>query len=256
MKKLPCHVVADPVGNITVLVTEPVSIEMQPSVAEEFFAAEPFCEQVGFISLQPESRTVTIRMSGGEFCGNATLSSAAYACHQLGLSAAHITVNFSGIPAPLNVSVEQTGGGSYTGSVFMPLPVKCFSAVLSFGPDTFRLPVVRFPGISHVIMKEPLPRAAAEAAIREWCRELDVPALGLMLLDGDVLTPLVYVRDVDSLYWEHSCASGTCAAVYNQYFLSGKPFSASFQEPGGILSAEAGDGFLKLHGTVTFPDLA
>jgi diaminopimelate epimerase len=46
--------------------------------------------------------------------------------------------------------------------------------------------------------------------------EFAPPALGVMFYDKDTssLTPVVYVADVDSTYFEGSCASGTVAASF------------------------------------------
>ena len=254
MDSLPRFVVADPTGNITVLVTDPVDISRQASVAAELFSAVPRCEQVGYVSLLPDSHQVSIRMSGGEFCGNATLSAAAFACREYGLDSGSISVLFDGISSPLTVAVQKTETGTYSGRVQMPLPESCSSGTFLLGGREYFLPVVRFPGIIHILLSEPVAEADAEIAVRLWCHQLDVPALGLMQIRDDALTPLVYVRDVDSLYWEKSCASGTCAAAWA--FSRGEegPVLFSYREPGGILSAEADKVSLSLLGTVSFLD--
>ena len=44
----------------------------------------------------------------------------------------------------------------------------------------------------------------------------DMPAFGIMFYDPSdtLLTPIVYVRDVDTIYFEGSCASGSTATAY------------------------------------------
>ena len=76
------------------------------------------------------------------------------------------------------------------------------------------LPVVRFPGIAHVIVKEDkMDPAAAKAVIPRWCRQLKTDALGILLTNQDLnrIRPLVYVRQTDSGVWERGCGSGTAA---------------------------------------------
>ena len=63
-----------------------------------------------------------------------------------------------------------------------------------------------------------------------------------MLLDKETmsLTPLVYVSSPETLFWESSCASGTCAAAVWLSSSTGIYGTYSFSEPGGTLGAETG----------------
>lgn len=250
---LPDYIIADPTGNITALVTSPVPMEEQTAAAELIFTAEPTVEQVGFLRDIVPGRSAAIRMSGGEFCGNASLSAAAYVLQLGKLDSGTVTLDFFGLPEPVSVFVEKQPDGSFRGAVSMPLPESVTEEKLQFGDLSLTLPVVNFPGISHIILEQPLEKAVAEAAVKKWCGELGVPALGLIQLDlnSDRLTPLVYVREVNSLYWESSCASGTCAAARVLFHKDGSSFR-SFTEPGGSLSAEVSEDSLKLLGSVQF----
>ena len=74
--------ILDPNGNITVLVESAVPVEKQPSSAEWIMQQHPEVEQVGFVrflDITPDSDGIhaELRMTGGEFCGNASLSTAA-----------------------------------------------------------------------------------------------------------------------------------------------------------------------------------
>ena len=253
MSSLPDYVVADPSGNITVLVTQLVPPDKQAETAALLFAAEPQCEQVGYVSNAVPGRSISIRMSGGEFCGNAALSAAAYALMLGGEAAGDIRVDFCGVDAPMYASVERVEQSFFKASVSMPLPESVKDTALQLGEKTCILPVVAFPGISHVVMNGSVEKQLAEASVRQWCRKLDVPALGLIMLEPEEnrLTPLVYVSAVDTLYWEKSCASGTCAAARVLFLKEGKN-ECSFKQPGGILSAKTDGGSLYLFGSVGF----
>ena len=63
----------DPTGNKTILVDSPVSVSEQPGVASRLMEMEPETEQVGFLS-KDECFDLSLRMAGGEFCGNAAQS--------------------------------------------------------------------------------------------------------------------------------------------------------------------------------------
>ena len=137
----------------------------------------------------------------------------------------------------------------------MPPPEQFETADLFFNGIPFHLPLVKFTGIYHLICTEPFPKEEAERAVIQWSKDLHAPALGLLLLDEkkNVLTPLVFVPSVNTLFWEHSCASGTAAAAYYLFKRKGSPLAVGFQEPGGMLKAAVmDDRSLFLSGRVRF----
>lgn len=245
----------NPTGNITALVDSFVIEINQPTIAKEILDMEPSCEQVGFVSDGIEGADITLRMAGGEFCGNATMSTAVYFCEKEGLK--------SGETKEVNVKVIGTDGlvpvtvtnneGIYNGTVKMPRVVKIFDELFTFEGHNYRYPVVSFAGISHVIADDSMSIYMAENAIKPWCDRLKCDGLGIMLVNKERtrIQPLVYVKNPETLFWESSCASGTTAA--GAYFskLEGKNVEYSFKEPGGILKIKASsDGDLYLTGTV------
>lgn len=108
-------------------------------------------------------------------------------------------------------------------------------------PDGRRLPVVRFPGIAHVIVEKAPDRERAGAVAPALCGFLKAEALGLMFLDAEdhSLTPLVYVPGAGTLYWENSCASGTSAAGAYLAEKAGAAVKLGLRQPGGVLTVEA-----------------
>ena len=102
----------DPTGNITLLVETPVPEEDQPSVAAALMKVEPSVEQVGFVSAPSDSsRDIDLRMAGGEFCGNATMSAAALAVMRSGRTPKQgdpigVTVRSSGASGPVTVALK------------------------------------------------------------------------------------------------------------------------------------------------------
>lgn len=233
------YTVFDPTGNITVLVHTPVPAAEQPCVAAALMAREPTCEQVGFRMPDTPGADITVRMAGGEFCGNASMSAAALLCAERGWAHAAVTVAIGGQLVP--VTAEQTGEGCFHCAVTMPRALRITEA--------FGLPLVELPGISHLIVTAPMAREEAEQTIRDWCRALGADALGLMLLDEAAgrLDPLVYVPQADTLFWESSCASGTAAVGT----WAGPGTVLSLTEPGGVLHVRTAlDGTVTLEGAV------
>ncbi|MBO5502893.1 MAG: hypothetical protein J5969_00265, partial [Lachnospiraceae bacterium] len=73
-KGLSCCIL-DPTGNITALVEGDVPVSRQLETAARIMQLRPETEQVGFVKLSGEQ--IQLRMAGGEFCGNASMSAAA-----------------------------------------------------------------------------------------------------------------------------------------------------------------------------------
>ena len=233
----------DPTKNMTILVETPVPAESQPFVASRLLQVEPTAEQVGFVSAGDRESDITLRMAGGEFCGNATMSTAALFCIKNGLTAASVRVRASGAEKPVTVEVRAAGEG-FACTVDMPRPKRITQG--------FGCPLVEFDGISHMIVTAPMERADAERAVRERCAALGAAGLGLMLLDAaaETLTPLVYVAMPETLYWEHSCASGSAAVGAYLAAKRGEKADLSLREPGGILRVKAAPGgAISLSGT-------
>ena len=245
------YLLADPTGNMTALV-EGFSPGLSPGeAAAAVFGREPAAEQLGFLS-ESETADISLQMAGGEFCGNACLSAAAYQLRREGYEEKTVLVSISGAEKPLAVDMKHLGGNEYSGSVEMPLPLEIGS--------TGGKPLVRFPGISHVIMPPSTSPEEAEALIRPLCTMLRAEALGLMLFDeaNGSLRPLVYVPGADTLCWERSCASGSCAVGAWLSIREGKALSLELHQPGGTLRVDAlcsgGTGRIVLGGCVRLGD--
>ena len=128
------YCIFDPTGNITALVETPVDIPNQPAVASRIMELEPDVEQVGFVTYANQSALaegdapVSLRMAGGEFCGNATMCAAALvAIHndlRGGVVPVQIKVKVTGTTEPLTVSLEQQGAFSFSTAVSMPPAIR------------------------------------------------------------------------------------------------------------------------------------
>lgn len=239
----------NPTENRTVLVETPVPVDRQPAVAGRLMELEPTAEQVGFLS-ESSTADVALRMAGGEFCANGTMSAAARFAMRAGMTAGTVTVEVSGTAQPVAVAVEAQPDGCWQGSVHMPRANAVETVRFADGQSC---PVVTFDGIAHVIMERSLPRGEAESLAKRRCSELGADAAGLMFFDRaqNVLTPLVYVPRADTLFWERSCGSGTAAVGATLAKERGQTVCIPLRQPGGMLEITASpDGALLLRGTV------
>jgi len=251
------YFLCNPTGNITALVESFVPVNRHVEVGEMILKKEPTCEQVGFLLPSEEGSDITLRMAGGEFCGNATMSTAAYYCKKQKLENGEkrkVLVKVIGTKDLVEVDIEKKDG-EYFGTIGMPKPLKITDVKFVFEGHNYWYPVVMFNGISHVIIEDDIPVYMPESCIKMWCDTLRDQGIGLMLLNKDKtrLRPLVYVKEPESLVWESSCASGTTAV--GAYFAkkNGKPVRMELKEPGGMLCVETfQDGTIKLSGKVEF----
>lgn len=248
------YVIVDPTGNTTALVESAVDVERQPSVATSIMERHPEVEQVGFVHYEP-MRTydlaphVSLRMAGGEFCGNATMSAAFLYAIRHGLMKHgfnhSIMVRASGVSTVLHTRLVPMDANTARTSIHMPKALAINDVSLPFKHRFANVPIVFMPGISHAIIiqtKSPYyellnDAQAAEEAARTWCKTLRVCGLGLMFLhkkdSAYSLTPLVYIPAADTMYWENSCASGSSAVGMYLAWISHSSTHVSLAQPGG-----------------------
>ncbi len=246
----------NPTGNITALVETDTPVSKQPCVAMKIMQAEPTCEQVGFVSHagKNDEYDIELRMAAGEFCGNATMSTAALWAYDnlpIGQTGRNVVVKASGTSGLVDVYITRTGDEMFSGKVKMPLPKKISERTFTYGSDNFETGMVEFEGITHLVLNGvTMKKSEAEEVIQKWCDELGVEGLGIMFLEGDKLSPLVYVPSINSLFWESSCASGTTAVGAYLHYKNKAGLKRTFSEPGGQLCISADDNMLVLEGRV------
>ncbi len=255
--------VFDPTGNITALVETEVELSRQPAVADEIMRVHPEVEQVGFLNLTAAAEDnvqAELRMAGGEFCGNATMCAAAMAFlhrrrgkavssggqpEQNGMWES-VRVRVSGAASPVRVCLRSLGEKSFSAGVMIPEATEIEEKTFMFQGLESRIPLVRMEGISHLIMGEDSPffqlkqnPEEAEFAVKEWCGVLSVSGLGIMFLESIKtavnLTPLVYVPESGTVFWENSCASGSAAVGMYMARESSQAVEITLNEPGGKL---------------------
>ena len=207
--------ILDPTGNITALVETETEISLQPEIAAEIMKQHPEVEQVGFVRFYEDGNVNgELRMAGGEFCGNASMSAAALcllrrtenslrnAELQKAASGAEIRpqiqtiiLNVSGAEEPVAVSLQRQEDCSFSAVIEMPPVPAAEETEFTFAELKEKLPLVRMEGISHIVIgrnshffrlkNEP---ELAEQAVQQWCAELGADGLGLMFLEEDAGT--------------------------------------------------------------------
>ena len=250
-------IVFDPAGNTTIMVLTPVPRSQYAETAKKLLEIDfgPYSdwrevmygEQVAYILEDFGEGEPGMNMCGLEFCGNASRSYAYYRVlfcgdgEDAGEGKKKITVNVSGCNHPLTAIVDEKAKDSV---VQMPLPVGIRMVDTAPVGIEGEYPMVVFEGISHIV----IPGVEADAETFEKIKNYiyaevdpDMEAFGVMFIneEKDLMSPVVYVRDVDTTYFEGSCGSGTAAAATAKAAKEADgTYRYVFRQPDGTLNAE------------------
>lgn len=187
-------------------------------------------EQVGFVE---KGKTPELKMAGGEFCGNATRSAAFY--------------YLDGKPGEMQIKVndEFINAGVYeNGEAWCEIPLyHGTDAVVQLDKEIYR---VKMNGMTTLVISERASRLYLDDRqnlkthgmyfIHHYHLE-DNDAVGVMFLEevDSVLkiNPVVWVRSIDTLFYETACGSGTTATVMVESFLKHSSCEMDILQPSG-----------------------
>ena len=240
------YVKADPSGNTTILVLDAVPKQEHASLAARLL--QPECvgaEQVGFLTWPDKEADVRLDMMGGEFCGNASRSAAAYLLSRSGQDHGEYRVSCSGCNKILKAVVVRDEDELYDASIEVPLPRKMDIVSLTDNDITYRFYQIELPGIMHFVHFTPsiktIDKNALWRAVYQYASIRHYEAFGMNLVDRKTLTmiPAVYVAGTDTLYWEKSCGSGSAATAAALAHLCGHNIACEIRQPGGSITIEA-----------------
>lgn len=249
------YVKINPAENMTIFVLDKVNRQLHKSVANRLMDYNSLHgEQVGFIeepeSLQGKSlKTKRLQMMGGEFCGNATRSLAAYLVFKDDLIVKKIEDKFyvilevSGLNHLISCEVRITEKDNlFYSKIDMPHPTDIRGFTVEVDGKRVSGKRVDFLGITHFIVdiKEVEDREKLFSTIKSQMDQEDYDAFGIMYYDyrEEFLIPLVYVKNTDTMYWERSCASGTTALVISLAQEDKNSIIKKIKQPGGELVVE------------------
>ena len=243
MKKIR-YVKMDPTGNITVLVTDPVPRDEQAETARKLMA-DPAVggEQVGFLEEpQDPACRIRLRMMGGEFCGNATMCTAAWVMKTDGTEGtAEIPLEVSGAEGILRCRIRTVENG-WEGTVRMPAVLECRSVMMPWNGTGYQLTAVRMEGITHLIVNGRIDRdEEAETMLKTWAGAYPDDAVGLLQWNEQEhrIRPLVLVKATGTAVWENGCGSGSAAVGAWKALTGDAPVTVTeVNQPGGTIRTE------------------
>lgn len=242
---------ANPSGNTTVFILDPVPKEKYADVSRAVLSyGNVGAEQVGFI-IKDENQPNGWRMemAGGEFCGNASRSFAAWLamCPNGGAPTGlpqeeldkEIAVSGAGHTLTAHLTRMEEENRCYV-TVDMPLPQR---GLTGRDPWFGEYSLIIFDGISHLVLWDHEDRPEDVDKAKELLRVVGpLPeAFGLMYYNvkDQTMRPLVYVEDPYTLVWENSCGSGSSALASAMAQRAGKSLqNILVKQPGGELKLD------------------
>jgi len=223
----------NPVENMTILIKSPCNRENYGKISQQLMKySSIYAEQVGFIEGKH------LQMMGGEFCGNASRSFAAYLAFsdETFCEEKKYKITCSGCSEQLLVWVRQAEKeNQFLAKIAMPKILFMQEDSVILGKKRFSLSRVALEGIVHFIVENTEEKEEIIMAIMKKMDKEEYEALGIMFFEKEEnrMTPYVYVKGLGEV-WERSCASGTTALGYylrEKYQIQ----RANIQEPGGYL---------------------
>ena len=212
----------NPSGNVTALVTKDMPREKYKEISNEIMNNNPHVEQVGF--LKKYSDTVfRLEMAGLEFCGNASRAFACFLVKEKYVTSNKFEISVSGYDGLIECNVEKKENEFFsTIDLKLKKPINDFiEKKILDGQEVF---MVKLPGISHVfldIKKFKFDKDNCKKEAKEILNKLDlldIAAVGVIWYENKQIHPVVYVKDIDSLFYENSCGSGSMAfGIYQAY---------------------------------------
>lgn len=220
------YIIFNPAGNITALVIgDEYNLEQRRLINNRIMEKERTVEQIGFIS--QKNRRLT--MAGGEFCGNATRCATLYYIGEQ--KSIELEINSNKIKAGINEKLE----------VWCEVPIEEYS-IEEICKDIYK---VILKGITILVIKNFVSynnlKQSAINLIKKY--NLDDEAIGVMFVDNVdniiKIFPIVWVKEIDTLFFENACGSGTVAVTMLESWLRKSSNKYNVMQPSGdILKTE------------------
>ena len=218
------YILLNPSGNITALVNNiRVPKEKYKEISGRIMENNRAVEQVGFLKILKPEYKFRLEMAGGEFCGNASRAFACYLYKEKFIGTKRFQISVSGYPDLIDCKVDRKGE-HYFSEVDLKFRKPISNFIENKTLNNQKISVVHIPGISHIFLdinlfKFDIENYSGQAkSIIQKLNLLNLPAVGVVWFDDRQIHPVVYVKDIDTLFYENSCGSGSIAyGIYQVY---------------------------------------
>lgn len=213
---------------------------------DEILSSFSGVEQVGFL------KDVELKMAGGEICFNALRCAGKYFLDKFGVDKIDVILNDKsyecGVKSPFFIKKhDESLYQKYKNDDMIYLKAPLEYDFKTINENEF---LCDLKDIVHVIYTKKIG-FADENELKNYAYEylknanlLDRKAAGFMYLDDDNLHPVVWVKDIKTLFYESACGSGSFASfVYKKEILA-QTFVALKQPSSEYLFLEKDDDFV------------
>ena len=214
--------ILNPSGNISALVVKDFPREKYKEIANQIMKNNSKVEQVGFLKKYSDS-IFRLEMAGLEFCGNFSRAFACFLVKEKYVSMNTFQISVTGYDDLIECKVEQKDGNYYS-SINMKLLKPINDLIQKKVLNNQDVYLVNLPGISHLLLDQNKFEFNEETCLidaKKILQELNLinlPAVGVVWFKSDRINPVVYVKDIDSLFYENSCGSGSISyGLYHSY---------------------------------------
>ena len=228
------YVIFRPAGNDTALVygTE-YNKEMRKIINDKIMNKHTNIEQVGFINKQGIKE---IQMAGGEFCGNATRSA--------------VYEYLNGVKGKIKILVnsqkEIIAGVDEEKNAWCEIPIlKQNNVIKEIKKGTY---IVKIEGITIVVIQDFVAVKYLNNNIdlkeigKKFIKSLNLEncgAVGIMFCEkcnGNIkINPIVWVKNIDTFFYETACGSGSVAVCMVEAFLNKQNKVIDIIQPSGLI---------------------
>lgn len=236
-----------PAQNTTVLVTSVCPEEHYINIAKKVMGYEFLhAEQVGFIRAPKHKDTILfLEMSGGEFCGNATLSAAAYVKYKGLTNNNDFFLEVSGLANPIQCKTIKKRKFHYNVKCQMPSAQKVKEYKVKVDNQIIQGSIIKFDGITHFIFPVKSRFIHFTKVLDIVKKDIYASALGIIPYKtlGEQkykIKPYIYVRKTGSNVFERGCGSGSLALGIYLNKNHKKQGCIKVLQPGGIIEVEIG----------------
>jgi len=214
------YIIFNPAGNITALVMgDEYTLEQRKLINSRIMEKETRVEQVGFVSQKVKRLT----MAGGEFCGNATRCAALYYIGKQ--QSIELEINNEKIKAGINEELE----------IWCEVPVEEYN-IEKMSENIYK---VVLKGITILVVKSIANYNNFKQNAMDLIKKYDLvdDAIGVMFIDNieNVIKmyPIVWVKEIDTLFFENACGSGTIAVTIVESWLKNSSNQYNVIQPSG-----------------------
>lgn len=219
-----------PGGNDTALVIDENYSKVEKKIINDYILGfDKSIEQVGFLK-KDEYR---LDMAGGEFCGNATRSAAMY----------YLNGKIGNIKITVNGEYKLNAGIDEDYNCYSEIPISNNKDLIKqIDKNTY---LIKLDGITFLILNEEVSRKIIEKNInlKEYSMELikkyklnKYKASGVIYLEGNddiSIKPIVYVKEINTLFYETACGSGTASVGILKSYLNKTSQELDIKQPSG-----------------------